>query len=150
MKRARDEKQKSLTPYEPNGLERALQHWSKRASWRSLGRDGVHAKFGSLATGSGFAYGVGYRNRRLFDREGALNVWAAGSLKRYWAVQGSFDLPSLAGGWLTLGTYARHQNYPQEDFFGVGPDARRDDHTSFQDREHHGGRTRGCEARADG
>ena len=26
-------------------------------------------------------------------------------------------MPSLAGGWLTLGTYARHQDYPQERFF---------------------------------
>ena len=92
----------------------------------------MHPKFGSLATGSGFAFGVGYLNRRLVDREGALNVWGAVSLKKYWAVQGSFDMPSLAGGFLTLGTYARRQSYPQEDFFGVGPDARRDDHTTFK------------------
>ena len=92
----------------------------------------MHPKFGSLATGSGFAFGVGYLNRRLVDREGALNVWGAVSLKKYWAVEGSFDLPSLAGGWLTLGTYARHQNYPQQDFFGIGPDSNRDEHTVFK------------------
>ena len=71
-------------------------------------------------------------NRRLVDREGALNIWGAVSLKKYWAVEGSFDLPSLAGGWLTLGTYARHQNYPQQDFFGIGPDSNRDEHTVFK------------------
>ena len=131
LKRSRDDKQKSLAPYEPSGFERALDMIETRGL-AVLGRDGVHAKLGSLATGSGFAYGVGYRNRRLLDREGAFSAWAAGSLKKYWAVQGSFDLPSLAGGWLTLGTYARHQNYPQEDFFGVGPDSRRDDHTAFK------------------
>ena len=131
LKRARDDKQKSITPYEANGLERGLNLAETRVL-AMLGRDGVHVKFGSLATGSGFAYGIGYRNRRLIDREGAVGVWAAGSLKKYWAVQGSFDLPSLADGRLTLGTYARHNNYPQEDFFGVGPDARRDDHTSFK------------------
>ena len=54
------------------------------------------------------------------------------SLKKYWAVEGSFDMPSLAGGRLTLGTYARHQDYPQEDFFGIGPDSNRDDHTIFK------------------
>ena len=101
-------------------------------SCRTLGRDGVHPKFGSLATGSGFAFGVGYLNRRLVDREGALNVWGAVSLKKYWAVEGSFDMPSLAGGWLTLGTYARHQDYPQQDFFGIGPDSSRDEHTAFK------------------
>jgi hypothetical protein len=31
-----------------------------------------------------------------------------------------------------LGVRARRQSYPQEDFFGVGPGARRSDHTSFQ------------------
>jgi hypothetical protein len=131
LKRARDEKQKSLTPSTPNGLERGLNAVETRVL-TSFGRDGVHPKFGSLATGSGFALGLGYLNRRLVDREGALNIWGAVSLKKYWAVQGSFDLPSLAGGWLTLGTYARHQNYPQEDFFGVGPESRREDHTAFK------------------
>jgi hypothetical protein len=131
LKRAREEKLKALTPYTPNGLERALNTVETRVL-ASFGRDGVHPKFGSLATGSGFAFGAGYVNRRLIGREGALNMWGAVSLKKYWAVQGSFDMPSIAGGVLTLGTYARHQNYPQEDFFGVGPDARRDDHTTFK------------------
>ena len=131
LKQARDEKRNSLTPYRQDGLERALNTVETRV-FATLARDGVHAKFGSLTTGSGFAYGIGYRHRRLIDREGAVGIWAAGSLKRYWAVQGSFDLPSLAGGRLTLGTYARHHSYPQEDFFGVGPDSRRDDHTSFK------------------
>jgi len=131
LKRAREEKQKSLAPYTPNGLERALNTVETRAL-ASFGRDGLHPKFGSLATGSGFALGLGYLNRRLVDREGVLNIWSAVSLKKYWAVEGNFDLPSLAGGWLTLGTYARHQNYPQVDFFGVGPDSSRDDHTKFK------------------
>jgi hypothetical protein len=131
LQRSRAEKQKSLTPYQMNGLERALNIVETRVL-STFGRDGLHPKFGSLATGSGFALGVGYLNRRLVDREGALNVWGAVSLKKYWAVEGNFDLPSLAGGWLTLGTYARHQDYPQQDFFGVGPDSDRDDHTAFK------------------
>ena len=122
LQRSRDEKEKSLTAYQMNGLERGLNTVETRFL-STLGRDGVHPKFGSLATGSGFAFGVGYLNRRLVDREGALNVWGAVSLKKYWAVEGSFDMPSLAGGWLTLGTYARHQDYPQQSFFGIGPDS---------------------------
>jgi outer membrane protein assembly factor BamA len=131
LRRSRDEKEKSLTAYQMNGLERALNTVETRVL-PMFGRDGVHPKFGSLATGSGFAFGVGYLNRRLVDREGALNIWGAMSLKKYWAVEGSFDMPSLAGGWLTLGTYARHQDYPQQDFFGVGPDSSRDEHTAFK------------------
>ena len=96
-----------------------------------LARDGVHWKLGSLTTGSGFAYGGGYRHRRLFDREGAVSVWAAASLKRYWAFEGRFELPDLADGHLSMAAYARHSGYPREDFFGLGSRSRRIDHTSF-------------------
>ena len=131
LKLARQEKQKSMTPYEPNSLERAMYIAEERIV-PLLGRDGFHWKLGSLTTGSGFAFGGGYRNRRLFNREGALNIWAAASLKSYWAVEARLDFPDLAGGRMLAAAYTRKHSYPQEDFFGVGPDARRDDHTSFK------------------
>ena len=127
---ARDAKQKSIKPYTPNALERAMRVAEERV-FPLNARDGVHLKFGSITTGSGFAYGGGYRNRQLFDREGAFSVWAAGSLKKYWAVEGRFDFPDLAGGKFLVGTYARRHSYPQESFFGIGPDSRRGDETTF-------------------
>ena len=130
LRLARDEKHKSVTPYTPNGLERAMRVAEERV-FPLVARDGVHWKFGSLTTGSGFAYGGGYRNRQLFDREGAFNVWAAGSLKKYWALEARFDLPELAGGKLAIGAQVRRHSYPQEAFFGAGPGSRRNDHTSF-------------------
>ena len=131
LRLAREEKQKSIAAYKPNTLERGMQIAEGRVL-PMLERDGVHLKLGSLTTGSGFAYGAGFRNRRLFDREGAAGVWAAASLKKYWAIEARFDLPDLADGRLVVGAFARRQNYPQEDFFGVGPEARRGDHVSFQ------------------
>lgn len=131
LKAEREEKQTSTTPYTPNGLERAMFVVEKRLM-PFLTSDGIYFKFGSLATGSGFAYGAGYRHRRLFDREGALSVWAASSLKRYWAVEGRFDMPDLADGRLEIGTYARRLDHPQEVFFGLGPAARRGDETNYQ------------------
>jgi hypothetical protein len=131
LRRAREHKQQSTTPYDQNAVERGMHLAEERIVPLILARDGVHVKLGSLTTGSGFAYGIGYRNRRLIDREGAVNLWVAGSLKRYWAAEARFDMPSLARGRVMLGAHARRQSYPQEDFFGVGPDARRGDHTSF-------------------
>jgi hypothetical protein len=130
LRLARDAKQKGVSPYTPNALERALRVAEERV-FPLNARDGIHIKLGSLTTGSGFAYGGGYRNRQLFDHEGAFTVWAAGSLKKYWAVEGRLDFPDLAGGKFLVGTYARRHSYPQEAFFGVGPDARRGDHTTF-------------------
>jgi hypothetical protein len=134
LRRAREEKRQSMTPYQPNALEKGMRLAEQRLTPLLAAPDGVHPKLGSLATGSGFAFGAGYRNRRLLDREGAITAWAAGSLKKYWAVEGRFDMPDLAGGRLTFGTYARRNNYPQEDFFGIGPRALRSDHTSFRFR----------------
>jgi hypothetical protein len=109
LQRAREDKRQSATPYEPNALERGMRTAEERLT-RVLGvPDGFHPKLGSLATGSGFAFGAGYRNRQLFDREGALTAWAAGSLKRYWATEVRFDMPSLAADRLTLGVRARAQ-----------------------------------------
>jgi hypothetical protein len=134
LQRAREDKRQSATPYEPNALERGMRLAEDRLTPLLAAPDCFHLKLGSLTTGSGFAYGAGYRNRRLFDREGAITAWAAGSLKRYRAVEGRFDLPDLADGRLSFGTYARHNNYPQEDFFGVGPQARRGDHSNYRFR----------------
>ena len=132
LRRAREDKLASVTPYEPNAIERGMRIAEERMTRLLAAPDGLHPKIGSLTTGSGFAFGAGYRNRRLFDREGALTTWAAGSLKRYWAVEGRFDMPDLAGGRLAFGTYVRRHNYPQEDFFGVGPESRRSDHVNFR------------------
>jgi hypothetical protein len=96
-----------------------------------LMRDGIHWKLGSLTTGSGFAYGAGYRNRRLFDREGAFTVWAAGSLKQYRAVEARLEFPNLADGKLSVGGYGRYHTYPQEAFFGIGPDSSAADWSTF-------------------
>ena len=118
------------TPYTPNGLERAMDVAENRVA-PLLVRDGVHWKLGSLTTGSGFAYGGGYRNRRLFDGQGAATVWAAASLKRYWAMEGRLALTDLADGHLSLAAFARHADYPRESFFGLGADSRRADQVTF-------------------
>ena len=132
LQRAREEKQKSLTPYTPNALEWGMYVAEERLMGLLAAPDGLHLKLGSLTTGSGFAYGAGFRNRRLFDRESAATVWAAASLKKYWAVEARFDMPDLANGRIALGAYGRRHDYPQEDFFGIGPEAVRSDHTKFQ------------------
>ena len=130
LKREREAQAQTVTPYQPTGLQRAMDLAENRLQ-PLLVRDGIHWKLGSLTTGSGFAYGGGYRHRRLFDGQGAATVWAAASLKRYWAMEGRFALPDLADGRVSLEAFARHSDYPREAFFGLGPDSRRSDHTSF-------------------
>jgi Omp85 superfamily domain len=136
----REQKAQEVTPYEPNGLERAMDFAEEKAIF-ILDREGFHPKLGSLTTGSGFAYGLGFRDRDLFSNTGALEIWAAGSVKRYWATEARLRFPRLADNHLYLETWASHRDYPQENFFGLGPDSNRDDRSDYAIRtDHFGGR----------
>jgi hypothetical protein len=136
----REQKAKEVTPYEPNRLERALNFAQEKAIF-ILDREGFHPKLGSLTTGSGFAYGLGFRDRDLFSNRGALEIWAAGSVKQYWATEARLRFPRLAANHLHLETWASHRDYPQENFFGLGPDSHRDDRSDYAIRTNHfGGR----------
>jgi hypothetical protein len=130
LREQRAEKAKSLTPYRPSGLEKALTIAEDRALALS-GREGIYPKLGSLTTGSGFAFGAGFRNSPVFKRNGTLDVWAAGSIKKYWALEVRAMFPQLANGFLFAETWATRRAYPQEDYFGLGPDSLRSDETSF-------------------
>ena len=126
--------------YTPNGLERALDFAEDRAIFL-LDREGIHPKLGSLTTGSGFAYGVGFRDRDLFSNKGAVEIWAAGSIKRYWATEARLTFPRLANNHLHLEAWGSHRDYPQENFFGLGPESNRDDRSDYAIRTNHfGGR----------
>jgi hypothetical protein len=131
LRQAREEKQSTVRPYVPNTFEKTMRVIEEHGI-PLIGREGVGLKLGSLTTGSGFAYGVGLRNSRVADRRGILTAWAAASLKNYWAMEARLQLPELAAGRLFAESYARRHEYPQEDYFGLGPDARRGDHTTFR------------------
>jgi outer membrane protein assembly factor BamA len=126
----REEKNRNAKPYEPNGFERAMHFIEERGIFIG-GREGFYPKFGSLATGSGFAYGAGYRDRDLFNNKGMLDVWAATSMRSYWATEARLTFPRLANRRLMAETWAAHRDYPQEDFFGIGPGSARGNQTSY-------------------
>jgi len=136
----REQQAASATAYKPNGLERALDFAEDKAIFL-LDREGFHPKLGSLTTGSGFAYGIGFRDRDLFSNQGALEIWAAGSIKRYWATEVRMTFPRLANNHLHLEAWGSRRDYPQENFFGLGPDSNRDDRSDYAIRtDHFGGR----------
>ena len=139
-RRRREQQARDPATYKPNGLERALDFAEDRAIFL-LDREGIHPKLGSLTTGSGFAYGVGFRDRDLFSNKGAVEVWAAGSIKRYWATEARLTFPRLANNHLHLEAWGSHRDYPQENFFGLGPESNRDDRSDYAIRTNHfGGR----------
>ena len=139
-RKRREEKAAETTPYEPNGVERAIKFAETKGIF-ILDREGFYPKLGSLTVGSGFAYGLGFRDRSLFENTGALDLWAAASIRRYNAVEARLTFPRLAGNRLHLETWASRRDYPQENFFGLGPDSDRADRSDYGIRTNHvGGR----------
>jgi hypothetical protein len=130
LRQQREAKATELKPYEPNGLERGMDLAELRIV-PLLQRDGVYVKFGSLTTGSGFAYGGGFRDRSLVAGRGMLDVWAAGSLKRYWAVMARAMYPLNRSDTVTVEGYAERFGFPAEEFFGVGPDSIRGNRSDY-------------------
>ncbi len=136
----REQQATEVQTYQPNGVERAMDFAEDKAIF-ILDREGFHPKLGSLTVGSGFAYGLGFRDRDLFSNRGALEVWAAGSVKGYWATEARLRFPRLANNHLYLETWGSRRDYPQENFFGLGPDSNRDDRSDYAIRTNHfGGR----------
>jgi hypothetical protein len=130
----REEKQKKAEEPQPNFLESALKSF-EAGGVPLITRDGIYAKLGSITTGSGFAYGAGYRTQRFLDRDTGVDVWGGYSFKGYWAAQARIQAPLGPRGRLMLDAWGRRHEYPQEDYFGLGPDSARSAQTDFAMRQ---------------
>jgi outer membrane protein assembly factor BamA len=131
LRQAREEKQRNLEPYRPNGFEQAVRFVEGSVvPW--FQRDTIYAKFGALAAGSGFAYGAGYRNSRVIGTGGRLDLWAAGSAQKYWAYEIRATYPELVPGVVNADFYGRRYNYTQEEFHGLGPDTDKSNRSSVK------------------
>lgn len=133
LARAREQKQREAEPYEQNAVERGMI-LAERRIMPLLNRDGIYARMGSLTTGSGFAYGGGYRDRSLVRGRGRLDLWAAASLKRYWALEARGGYPLTSDDRVVLEGHVRRFAAPHEEYFGIGPDAARADQVVYDFR----------------
>jgi len=100
---------------------------------------GFHARVGGIGESSGFGGGPGYRFIGVpFD----FRTSAAASIKGYFVAEGSLRFPGTQsedvftwanGPYLEL--YARRRDFPQEDFYGLGPDSLEEQRSNFALRE---------------
>ncbi|MEW5975034.1 MAG: hypothetical protein AB1898_04400 [Acidobacteriota bacterium] len=131
-KQKRIEKSKNLHQDRRSGLENAMLYIQREKILQRLsaGWNGWHPKLGGLSTGSGFAGGLRYapslaRGNVVFETSGAI------STRTYQFYDLKLGAPRLVNGRLFTEFYSRYRSYPQEDFFGLGPNSRRSDRTSY-------------------
>ena len=81
--------------------------------------DGWYPRLGGMTTGSGFAFGPGYRTHVWEDRV-LVDLSAAMTMRGYKAVDTKAEWLQSRHPRLELWTNFRYQDFPQEDFFGLG------------------------------
>lgn len=92
--------------------------------------DGWYPRLGGMTTGSGFALGPGYRMHVFNDRV-FVDMSAAFTMKGYKAVDGKVEWLKSRYERVELWTNFRYQDFPQEDFFGLGGNSSRDARTNY-------------------
>jgi hypothetical protein len=138
---AREQKAREVTPHQRSTVERVL---FKLEDDLLLERvldppRGIYLRVGSLGEGSGFALGPAFRyNTPRFD----FKTSAAASTKTYFSGETSVRFPGTIGQddyfksegpYIEL--YGRRRSFPQEDFFGLGPDSRLSNRSDFALRD---------------
>ena len=132
-------------PVEPptrTAVERGLRRF--RNSMEFVGNiqegwKGFHFAPGDFPAGAGFSYGLGFTDRAVGsryeepDRPNRVDVSAvaASSNAGYRQVGGELTLLNLGGGPLNAAVRGQYYEYPQEDFFGLGPQSVEENRTSF-------------------
>jgi hypothetical protein len=92
--------------------------------------DGWYPRLGGMTTGSGFAFGPGFRTH-VTDRRILVDVSAAMSYKMYKAFDAKVEWLQSRVPNAELWTNFRYQDFPQEDFFGFGNATRLDARTNY-------------------
>ena len=93
---------------------------------------GIHARVGGIGEGAGFGLGPGFRySTGQFD----FRVSAAGSLKGYAIGEGALLLPGVVRDGPFVELYVRRRDFPQEDFFGLGPGSSAEQRSNFALRD---------------
>src|SRR5262245_64303680 len=134
LQQERQAKSKHLTRYKRNGLESLLFELKDRLIMEryQAGYKGFHPMLGGLVTGSGFALGTQFRKTDIAD--GVLNFQtsAQASFAGYQKYQLGLSAPALAKRRVSLAFNFTQNNFPQEDFFGLGSDSAAENRTSYR------------------
>jgi outer membrane protein assembly factor BamA len=144
LERQRAEKAQKLAPYEPGKVEKWVLKF-ENPGFNLSPHNGFFVKYGysHKPRGSGLGVGTGYRHD-LFDRFARVELEGGITYKNYQLLRADFSLPYLLQDRLEIGAEALYHHLPQEDFYGLGPEAIEEDRTSYRyDAQEYQGRVVG-------
>jgi hypothetical protein len=135
----RDKKANEVTTPERGKVERALYWYDNQYLLAKIfgGWNGLHFAGGSFPAGAGTKIGVGFN--RAFGSQAdpsranrvAIESVAAYSTRGYTRLGAAVDLRRIGGTMFDARVHGQYYEFPQEDFFGLGPDSRQEDRTDY-------------------
>ena len=128
LRREREEKARNLSPPEPSRLEQDAARSRKRPPVRTAAESGRRPLSEDRERHR--------RKRHLVwsrvpeDRTSSAGMWTSArsplaSFKQYWMVDARLQLPRLANETVAVDAHVQTLRFPEEDFFGLGPDSAR-------------------------
>ena len=141
---ARLEKARTVTPQKRSTLARLIYKLDDDLLLDRMldAPRGIYARLGGIGEGAGFGIGPAFRyNATRFD----FKTSAAASMKTYFIGEASLRFPGTIGHneyfkprGLYLELYGRRRDFPQEDFFGLGPDSQASQRSNYAQRDSFG------------
>jgi len=121
------------------GTEKRLRSFAKFSRFTAISWKGLQFAGGDFPSGAGFNFGVGFRDNAVgaiyedpdLPNRVDVNLVAAASTSSYYQLSGDFAFRNLGGSPFSAGVRARYYEWPQQDFYGLGPDSQEDDRTSY-------------------
>ncbi len=84
------------------------------------GFHGFFLKLGGLSSNARYGFGVRYQ-RRVLDQDLSVNWSASYSFNKYRRLEAGLEVERLGPVPLGLSLYNRYRNFPEEEYFGLGP-----------------------------
>jgi hypothetical protein len=131
MEKEQAAKAQAVRPYEPGKIEKILAYIDRTDLFTRLADgDGFYPVVGGITSGGGFAVRGGYR-RHFADYRGLFDTSAAISIKGYWQAGFEVAFPELLDRRLEVAGDFKYRSFPQEDFYGIGPDNAEADRVNY-------------------
>lgn len=133
LRREREAKSADLHEPQPSKVERLLLDLEAGRLFERLlsPPEGLYPKFGTVTPGSGLAAGPAYRSTGHLGGAVDFSAYAMGSLQQYWILDGRVQLPRLLNERLALDAHVQRYDFPDELFFGIGPDSLRSNEVRY-------------------
>jgi hypothetical protein len=137
---AREERVAQSSPPERSSTERGLYWYDNQYVLAKLfgGWKGIHLAGGDFPAGAGMKFGVGFDKALTSDdadpnlpNRADITARAAYSTRGYMRVSAGLNLRNLGGAPIDVNVLGQYYEFPQEDFFGIGPDSLDSNRTNY-------------------